>query len=82
MNKEVNNQSDHKYYVLGLKMMIDIGAVLTIPAIVAAILGKYLDGLINKGPIFITILLVCAFISSLLIVYRKAGKYRKEYLDL
>ncbi len=82
MNKEDKDQSDHKYYILGLKMMLDIGAVLAIPAIIAAILGTYIDNLINKGPVFITILLACAFVSSLIVVYKKAVKYRKEYLDL
>lgn len=81
-NQPQKPSSDNKYYAFSVKLMIDFGFTLAIPAVGAAFLGQYLDEKYNKYPLFLIISLVVAFLISARIIYVKAKKYGKEFQDL
>ena len=74
--------SDGKYYAFSIKLMIDFGFTLAIPAVAAAFLGQYLDEKYNKYPLFLIVCLVVAFIISARIIVTKARHYSKEFENL
>lgn len=49
------------------------------PAVLGALLGKWLDEKYNTEPRYLIIFLVLAFLSSAVVIVRKAKKYSSEY---
>jgi len=81
-NLPQKSSNDRNYYVLGMKIMLDMGFTIAIPAVMAAFLGQYLDEKYHKYPLFIILCLINAFIISVKIIVDKAKKYGKEYEEL
>lgn len=81
-DKPKKQSNDHSYYILGVKIMIDMGFSIALPAVAAAFLGQYLDEKYNKYPLFLVLCLVTAFLASAVIIVKKAKAYGKEYEDL
>jgi len=81
-NPPSKQKSDAKYYVFGVKLMLDLGFSIAIPAVLAALLGQYLDDKYDKSPLFLIVCLISAFVLTARIVYTKAKAYAKEYENL
>lgn len=62
-----------KYYVFALRAAADITATILVPAVVAALLGKYLDAHFGGGKAFFIALLIA---SALLTVWGLVTKVR------
>ncbi len=74
-------QEREKYRHKAFFMMLEVGAILAIPAFVALFLGKYLDRNSNGDNTYKIILLVVAFFLSWVIIiikYIKLDKKSKE----
>jgi F0F1-type ATP synthase assembly protein I len=81
-DKPKKQKSDHGYYILGMKIMIDMGFSIALPAVAASFLGQHLDEKYDKSPLFIILCLIVAFLASAVIIVKKAKAYGKEYEDL
>jgi len=78
-NKPKNQATDRKYYAFGVKLMVDFGFTLAIPAVGAAFLGQYLDEKYHRYPLFLILCLVNAFLISARMIVTKAKQYGKEF---
>lgn len=75
--KQLEQERDkyvHNLFWLGLK----IAAIFAVPAVLAALLGRYLDGMYSDGKVFTIVCLVIAFTLSWLIVVREFSKINKK----
>ncbi|MBI4435211.1 AtpZ/AtpI family protein [Candidatus Uhrbacteria bacterium] len=70
---------DAKYYRLAGRIFADFSGTIAIPAVLAALLGKWLDGRYGTEPRYMVILLVVAFALSAYAVVRKAKMYKNAY---
>lgn len=68
-------------YVLGLRIAADLVATIAVPAVLAALLGKWLDERWGTHPYVFGLLLIVAFLLSAIIIYRKAKYYAKLYIE-
>jgi len=73
MNKDV------AYYRLGYKIFADLTGTIAIPAVLAALSGKWLDTRYNSSPRYILIFLFLAFLFTAFLIVKKAKKYKEEY---
>ena len=64
---------------LAFRAMSDITATILIPAVVAAFLGKVLDGRFGTGRVIIGILLTVTFIATGFLLIRKAKMYAELF---
>jgi len=71
--------SDRAYYLFALRIMGDFGATIAVPAVLASLLGRWLDEKYHKYPLFIIICLIIAFIVTIRIIQKKVKKYGEEY---
>jgi F0F1-type ATP synthase assembly protein I len=69
-------------YMLGLRIMVDFGATIAIPAVLAAVLGVRLDTAWGTGPYILIASLLIAFGLTALVIRRKVIAYGKEYQKL
>ena len=74
--------SDARYYRLAMKIFADFSGTIAIPAVLAALSGKWLDERYGTEPWYLIILLALALTLTAMIVVRKAKKYRVEYEKL
>ncbi|MDD2757855.1 MAG: AtpZ/AtpI family protein [Patescibacteria group bacterium] len=81
-DKPKKQSNDHGYYVLGVRIMLDMGFSIAIPAVAAAFAGQYLDEKYDKAPLFLILFLVNAFLISAQIIITKAKRYGQEYENL
>lgn len=70
------------YYRLGLKIFADFGGTIAVPAVLAALIGKWLDARYQTAPRFLMILLLVAFVLTAVFIVKKAKKYLMEYESL
>ena len=70
---------DAQYRRLAMKIFADFSGAIAIPAVFAALLGKWLDTRYATEPRYLLILLAFAFISTAVIIVKKAKKYRIQY---
>ena len=70
---------DKYYYWLGLRIAADFGATIAVPAVLAALLGKYLDQKWGTEPWLMIMLLLIAAAVTAVIIKRKAKYYAKLY---
>lgn len=75
-------QSDRQYYMLAMKIVLDFGATIAVPAVIFALVGQYLDEKYQKYPLFVILCLVNAFLITAKIIISKAKVYGKEYQNL
>jgi len=74
--------NDRSLYLFAFRILGDFGVSIAVPAILAAITGKWLDGVLHTTPWLLVTLLVLAFALTAVMVSRKARKYGKEYQEL
>ncbi len=81
MNEEQDNSQvpDSFYYQLAFKASADFGVSIAVPAIVAALLGKSLDEKWETEPMMLALLLIVAFVITIIFVIRKAYYYADLY---
>mgnify|MGYP001616126566 CR=1 FL=1 len=71
--------TDARYYRLAMKIFADFSGSIAIPAVLAALTGKWLDEKYATEPRYLIILLFLALGLTAIILVRKAKKYRLEY---
>jgi F0F1-type ATP synthase assembly protein I len=69
-------------YVLGLRIMVDFGATIAIPAVLAAVVGVKLDAAWGTRPYVLIASLLVAFGLTALVIRRKVVAYGREYQRL
>lgn len=74
--------SDAKYYRLAWRIFGDFSGTIAVPAVLAALLGKWLDGRYGTEPRYLILLLVLALAVTAYAVVKKAKVYRKAYESL
>jgi len=74
--------SDARYYRLAMRIFADFSGSIAIPAVLAALLGKWLDEKYGTEPRYIALLLILALILTSVILVRKSKKYLAEYEKL
>ena len=79
MTEKPKNMSDAYYYVLAVRIAADLGFTIAVPAVLAALLGKWLDERWGTYPLLFVLLLIVAFCLTAILVYRKAIQYAKRY---
>ena len=70
---------DTAYYRLGFKIFADLTGIIAVPAVLAALLGKWLDARYQTSPRYILILFVLAFLFTASLIVKKAKRYKIEY---
>ncbi len=73
---------DRAYQRLAFKVFADFSGTIAVPAVLSALLGKWLDERLGSGPWMLILFLVAALILTAIIVVRKAKYYGKQYQDL
>ncbi len=81
-DKPKKQSSNNSYYALGVKIMLDMGFSIAVPAVLAALAGQYVDEKYGTNPLFIILFLLNAFLISVKIIIEKAKRYGKEYDDM
>lgn len=71
--------SDREYYLFALRIIGDFGVNIAVPAVLAALLGNWLDEKYDRYPLFIILCLIVAFLFTAKIIQKKAKKYGDEY---
>lgn len=71
-----------KYYVFALRVATDMTATIMVPAVVAALAGKYLDARFETGRAFFIALLACSALLMVWGVVTKARLYGKAFKKL
>lgn len=71
--------SDAPYYRLALRIFADFSGSIAVPAVLAALLGKWLDQKYHTQPRYLIILLVIAFIFTAVHLQKKAKQYQTDY---
>lgn len=73
---------DAAYHRLAYKIFAEFTGTIAVPAVLAAYLGKWLDERYGTEPRYIALLLILAFLSSAVVIVKKAKKYRAEYEEI
>lgn len=68
--------------MLAFKIMGAFGATIAVPVVLFVLIGQYLDGKYDKGPLFTIIGFVLAALISGKMIYKKAKLYGAEYKKL
>lgn len=71
--------TDAAYYRLALKIFADFSGSIAIPAVLAALAGKWLDAKWHSTPKFMILFLLLAFLSTAWMMVKKANLYQKQY---
>lgn len=74
--------ADVKYYRLAGKIFADFSGTIAIPAVLSALLGKWLDSRYGTEPRYLIIFLTLAFALTAYAVTKKAKMYKKTYESL
>ena len=68
--------------LLGLRIVGEFGAIIAVPVVLLSMLGKYLDGKYGTAPWLLIAGFVLAFALSAFTLYRRAKRFRDEYLAI
>jgi F0F1-type ATP synthase assembly protein I len=71
--------TDAAYYRLAIRIFADFSGSIAVPAVFAALIGKWLDEKYGTEPKFLALFLLLALLSTAWIVVKKAKRYQKEY---
>lgn len=74
--------SDANYYRLAMKIFADFSGTIAIPAVLAALAGKWLDEKYATEPRYLIVFVFLALVLTAVILVRKAKKYRDAYEKL
>lgn len=75
-------KSDAPYYRLAMRIFADFSGTIAVPAVLAALLGKWLDQKYTTQPRYLILLLIIAFLLTGFSVRKKAILYQKKYQSL
>ncbi|MEK7614845.1 MAG: AtpZ/AtpI family protein [Patescibacteria group bacterium] len=73
---------DSAYYRLAFKIFFDFTGITAVPAVLAALGGKWLDTRFHTAPRYVILLLLLAFLSTGILFVKKAKEYKVELDDL
>ena len=75
---------DHhrEYQRLAFRIFADFGASIAVPAVLAALFGKWLDSRFETAPFFLVGCFVFAFALTAFSIVKKARQYQKEYVAI
>ena len=71
--------SDAYYMRLALRIFCDFGVSIAVPAVVAALVGVRLDRKWDTEPLMLVLLLMMAFLSTGVWIFKKAKTYKRLY---
>ena len=71
--------TDQAYYRLAFRIFADFSGSIAIPAVFAALIGKWLDTKQETAPRYLILFLLIALLLTAWTVVKKAKKYQKEY---
>jgi F0F1-type ATP synthase assembly protein I len=71
--------SDAQYQRLALRIFADFSGTIAVPAVLAALLGKWLDNRFETEPWLLIVTLAVALAATAVVVVRKARFYGREY---
>ena len=71
--------NDSAYHRLAMRIFADFGASIAVPAVLGALLGKWLDTRYGTNPRYLILCLVVALILTAVVLVRKAKRYGKEF---
>lgn len=73
------SDADRRYAMLGFRIIAEFGAVIAVPAVLAAVIGRRLDEANGTGSVLRIALFAVAAACTAVLVYRKARAFAKEY---
>lgn len=73
---------DRAYQRLAMRIFADFSGTIALPAVLGALLGKWLDARYGTSPWLLITSLVAALCLTALMITKKVKKYSKEYNDL
>lgn len=83
MNKSQNQQPHSRdFYLFAFRTFGDFGVTIAVPAVVAALVGKWLDTQQDTSPRYVIIFLIIAFVITAIMITRKVKIYGKMYEKL
>ena len=74
--------TDQQYYRLAMRIFADFSGSIAVPAVLAALLGKWLDTKYSTAPLYLVALLILAFIFTAISIKRKSKRYANAYQKL
>ncbi|OGH93620.1 MAG: hypothetical protein A2538_04165 [Candidatus Magasanikbacteria bacterium RIFOXYD2_FULL_41_14] len=74
--------SDRTYYLFALRIVGDFGASIAVPAVLAALIGNWLDEKFTTYPLFVVLCLAVAALLTAKSITKKSKKYGEEYNKL
>lgn len=74
--------TDRSLYLFAFKILGEFGVTIAVPAVLAALAGKWLDERFDTSPRYLILLLVLALALTAYLVVKKAKEYGKEYQKL
>lgn len=74
--------NDAAYYRLAYRIFADFSGTIAVPAVLAALAGKWLDAKEQTGPRYLILFLLLAFSLTIWMVMKKAKQYQQEYETL
>ena len=80
--KEEKSTSDREYWMFALRIVTEFGGIIALPAVLFALLGRYLDERFRTMPWLLILCLAIALTFSAITVWRRAKELGKEYEKL
>lgn len=74
--------NDARYWIFGLRIVVDFGASIALPVVVLSMAGKRLDARFGTHPWLLIAGFVLAAMLSAALIYRSAKRYGRQYQDL
>ena len=75
-------ENDSAYVRLAMRIFADFGVSMAVPAVLAALAGKWLDARFGTQPMLLALCLTVAFGLTAYMVTKKARRYAAEYESL
>lgn len=82
MEKQPQKTTTRDYYLFAIRTIGDFGATIAVPVVIFVLIGQYLDGKYDKGPIFTISAFILAALVSGKIIYKKSKIYGRDYQTL
>lgn len=78
----IQKTTDRDYYLFALRIIGDFGASIAVPVVIFVLMGQWLDGKYDKGPLFTILGFVISALISAKIILKKAKRYGDQYQKL
>jgi F0F1-type ATP synthase assembly protein I len=75
-------EQDRKYMMLAFRIIGEFGAIIAVPVVFMAILGKWLDGRYDTAPLFLVGGFILAALLSGISIHRRAKRFGQEYSSI